>query len=273
MKNVKEAGYVCLILMSLCSLPALHHIHYNKDMLMYWCSLTGPHTFLLSYPRSGNSWLRYCLEKLTLRPTFSRIGFYDKKQQPLAWHAPFEIDLTKSPIEKVHLPREVHSPHDWHDKLIMIVRNPKEALMRNEHRKLSLPLLQGRTRRRGYTPASYFENLEFFNTWNPDNRLLIYYEDLLMYPRHELLRILIFLEEPVTRLDDFMSNYQEHVALSIKLYKKSASKGSDPLFHSRSTDQEYRLSVDQWITDLYPELWNTYLKDKYAEPNLDYLTK
>ena len=42
-------------------------------------------TYILSYPRSGNTWMRYCLEWLTKRPSFNRFNLKHHVNLPLGW--------------------------------------------------------------------------------------------------------------------------------------------------------------------------------------------
>ncbi len=93
--------YVC------CSYSTSINIDLHKKEIADICAYSGPRIFLLSNPRSGNTWLRYCLEFLTQRPTFSRSGLYYAMQRPLAWSAGFELDMRKAPIEKVHAQHEI----------------------------------------------------------------------------------------------------------------------------------------------------------------------
>jgi hypothetical protein len=109
-----------------------------------------------------------------------------------------------------------------------------------------------------------------YESWNENKRLLVYYEELLLHPKEELTRILNFLGEPLTYLDAFMAEYEDHKATCLQIYKFSSSKGKDVLHHSRKTDKKYRESVDGWIASLYPEWWHKYLKDHYAEDCLNY---
>ena len=133
-------------------------------------------------------------------------------------------------------------------------------------------MLSGKIRRPDYPCETYFENVGIYDAWDPQKRLLVYYEDLLSSPREELTRILNFLSEPLADLDHFMQEYEKHKKTCLSIYKNSESQGKDLLFHSRKTDHLYRESVDRWIEQLYPYWWGIYLKDHYAENKLNYLT-
>src|SRR5271156_688199 len=136
----------------------------------------GPHVFLLSYYRSGNSWLRYCLEWITQRPSVT-----SNMHGPIGWLAEFSIDVRKAPIHRAHNKHQTKIYHDKQeplppsptvDKLILILRNPHETIARENE---WLTLLQ-RKSPLAHIIRSYFENIEFFETWPSDTRLLIHYE-------------------------------------------------------------------------------------------------
>lgn len=250
----------------------------HKAMLDTICDYKGQRTFLLSYPRSGNTWLRYCLEYLTARPTMHRFNMKDPMNQPLGWCADFPVDCNKPPIEKVHTKREMqraeYDPEN--DLLIVIVRNPKEAIARHLNKDITFKTFKGgRGKLSLGSPYTYFENLMVYNSWKPENRILIYYEDLITDPDDVLTALLLFLNEPLDNLYIFMQNFAEHKKNAISIYQKSEkeskTKGDDLLFHSKKMSPDHRKEIDSWAEQLYPELWRTYLKDRYAEENNIYL--
>lgn len=230
----------------------------KSKMLATITSYKGPKTFLLSYPRSGNTWMRYSLEYNTLRPTFHTYHV-DPRNQPLAWLAGFEIDYTKPPIEKIHEKKDFDTDVD---QLILLVRNPKETIKRAEHT-ISKNILISKGK-------LYFDNIALFDSWNPQKRILIYYEDFLTDPKATLERLLDFLNEPPTRLEDFLKDYEHHQKKAIEIYKESLTKAKDLLQHSRKMPEALRKQIDLWIEELYPIQWNKYIKHRFSEEVLDY---
>jgi hypothetical protein len=232
----------------------------------------SPRTFLLSFPRSGNTWLRYCLEFLTERPSLAYYALNYPTQRPLGWSAGFPIDHRRAPIIKVHRAQEmmlccnneiICNPNPETDTLILLLRNPKECFGSRKHQNwqsfLSNPGIGC-----GYEPRSYFANIDLFETWPNHLRLLVYYEDLITDPRATLARILTFLKEPLTRLDHFMDHHEEHKKISLTLYRRSISEGKDILFHSHKASHTYLLQMDNLIAATYPHIWNTYLCKRYT---------
>lgn len=244
----------------------------HQQSLNQFCQYNGQRTFLLSYPRSGNTWTRYWLEYVTGRPTFHRFNLKDARNHPIAWSAGFEIDPTLAPIEKVHTQKEIQKAKgDYqHDKLILIVRNPKEALSRHGGKEITLEVLQGDGSKGNADPRIYFENISVYASWNPTQRLMIFYEDLMAKPIETMIIVLLFLEGSFDKIDLFMRDYQWHKKNAIKIYKESESKGNDLLFHSKLIDPSHRKQIDKWIEQLYPDIWKIYLRAQYAEENLTY---
>lgn len=243
----------------------------QKEILDQLFVYNGERTFLLSYPRSGNTWARYCIEYLTGRPTFHRY-INDPRNYPIGWLAGFEINPNLAPIEKVHTQKELEKNNGDRrkDKLILIVRNPKEALSRHGGTEITLGVLQGDGSKGNSDPRIYFNNIAVYDSWNSQKRLLIFYEDLVAKPIQTLATILIFLDSSFDKIDSFMSKYMLHKKAAIKLYKDSESKGNDLLFHSKMIAPDHRKQIDAWINELYPHIWQTYLYDRYSEENLIY---
>lgn len=261
----KKFAVACALLYS----ASVLCIDSHKQQLAELCAYRGPRLFLLSYPRSGNTWLRYCLEFLTRRPSLSKAGLYYAMQQPLGWSAGFELDMQKGPIEKVHarheiMPRNAATAVDMHvDKLIFIVRNPKETIARFEHATFE-QLLASNIAGKGYRAKLYFDNFTVFLDWPENNRLLVYYEDLMQHPRKTLEKILLFLGEPFVHMDEFIKDYAKHQKLSKKIYKDTVHGSNDVLYHSKKLSQSFKQQVDIWISQVYPELWKVYLQ-RYSE--------
>jgi len=220
----------------------------------------GPKTFLLSYPRSGNTWMRYCLEYHTKRPTLTPYN-PDPMNRPLGWLAGFELDCTKPPIQKIHIMEKYNKEVDT---VILLIRNPKEAFKRQGG---GITLTKEIFKR----DPLLFDNIALYDSWNPHKRILVYYEDLLKDPKGTMERVLDFLQEPYTKIPEFLANYELHQQKAIEIYKPgSRTKAKDLLFHSRGMTAGHRKQIDQWLEELYPMQWNLYLKHKFGEEVLDY---
>jgi len=235
----------------------------ERELLQKVTDYKGRKTFLLSYPCSGNTWTRYCLEYLTQRPTFNA-WLVDRRNIPIGWQANFEVNLDKAPILKAHRIETEKFDKDT-DQLILIVRNPKEAIRRAEYQLDKKEHLSEEKKGK-----IYFDNLATFDSWNSENRILIYYEDLITNPESSLEKLLLFLDESPSKLPLFMQDYHKHQHNALEIYYDSYSKGRDLLYHSRKIDPDLRKQIDQWIEELYPLYWNKYLKDRFSEAVINY---
>ncbi|MBY0110246.1 MAG: hypothetical protein K2X90_03995 [Candidatus Babeliaceae bacterium] len=106
----------------------------GKAIMRAMAAHKSPRIFLLSYPRSGNTWMRYCIEVLTQRPTAS-FNLNPKIQAlPIGCICEYPLNFKKPPVWKIHGKYELnfagyrHNPKK--DLLIFLIRNPKEAIIR-----------------------------------------------------------------------------------------------------------------------------------------------
>lgn len=238
------------------------------------------HTFLVSYGGSGNTWLRYCLEYLTKRPTLKFRSTYktlDKirldtttkhMKLPINNAIPLGVDYSNPPIFKVHLFKK-ETPLKKFSKLtkavyIMLVRNPKECVLRN-----SGSSFETAYNRLSQVNFSYYVNLKIFDAWNPKSKKIVYYEDLIEQPEKTLKELLDYLGEDDQYLSSFMQDYEFHKQRSLEFYKftmhSSKSKGQSAIFHSNKLTDQQKQALDEIVKTTYPLLWKKYLK-RYAEP-------
>lgn len=237
------------------------------------------HTFLVSFGGSGNTWLRYCLEFLTKRPTLKYRTSYKNVDKilldtttkhmklPINNTIPLGVDYSKPPIFKVHQFRLVSPLEKVNRKsnaiFILLLRNPKECVLRN-----SSCNFQKAAAHLGNPNFSFYQNLKIFNKWNPKTRKIVYYEDLIERPEKTLKELLDFLGEDDQHLSEFMQNYAFHKEQSLEFYKftnhASKSKGASAIFYSTKLSSEERTALDDVIKSTQPLLWDKYLI-RYAE--------
>jgi len=169
---------------------------------------------LLSYPRSGNHLVRFFIELLTEVPTYGCKGNKNDIEiykNIFTEEVPFNItDFDKKDCYfKYHRPppKNIHT-----NKIILIIRNPKEVLLRHNDFKLTI-------NGSGYPYDVYFRNLEFFNNYK-GKKLLLYYEDIITSKKKFINTLYEFLD--VNNLEK-----KTYVLSNIdKLYKLS-SKGTN----------------------------------------------
>lgn len=217
---------------------------------------------LISFPKSGTNWLQYCMIQISGR-------FWTKNNMP----------FSNFGIEQTEPPSLLHGHHvtefQWFDrskdKLIIIVRNYKESLIRYrgiakiDHIIASLGTEDVANFRKGCIKEGewYLQNLLFFDTWNENNRLLIYYEDLIENPYETLTSLAAFLEVGPEKVDQFFSNYEKHRQTMIDYYNRyydvSNTSGMHAIYHSNKLSKEKQIFFDKQMISIYPYLCEKYL--------------
>lgn len=213
--------------------------------------------FLYSYPRSGNTWVRYIIEVLTGRTTAS----YD--DDPLR---PVNQRLSDPPIiHKRHGHKNFEEEgvdfDSTKDRMILIVRDYKEAIIRHKRQQAKNPeTLYRLVVEDLQTDGLYIKLLNRYTNWKNKKRLLVYYEDLIASnPELTIKNILQFLDmyNP-KKLDLFMKHFTQHREISRNYYhsmNSSMSKGQE-VFHRTLLSPESLAKLDdlayQNSGDCYP---------------------
>ena len=226
--------------------------------------LSAENTYLLSYPRSGSAWVMYTVQYVTQQRwhdgsailVFPPLKKEIRKGRPIL----FRSHLARSGRIFSSDKNRPYRCSPKNDKLIILVRNYKECLMRH------LGYDIDRILQNIETPMSvcYFQVLKCYDQWNPAKRLLVYYEELMLRPEQELRRINDFLGASEERFAKFMDNYQQHVDQSFKIKAErkapTPSQGKDLLYHTQKLNNKYALrQIDQLVKSKYPDLYEKYL--------------
>jgi len=209
--------------------------------------------YLISYPKSGNTWVRYCLEYLT-----------DKRTMGYARSTEFEPSVLKhtrdlSPwLIKKHELRGIDNPQE--DKIILIIRNYKEVLLRLKGENYDLINSQGNTGR-----FNYFKLINFYNGYK-GKKHLVYYEDIISNLKKSIIGILNFLGEDVSdiKLNDFFNDIENHKIKSLEIYSDSKTKGKNVIFHSNKLSLDRKKEWDSYVENNYKKIFDKYL-NRYKE--------
>ena len=237
-------------------------------------------TILLSYPRSGSTWLRYCIEFLTKRLTKGYDTPGVTMENGLGRLVDIGVDCNKPPIvykRHGHTPRE-RSFYDMdNDNLILLLRNYKECVVRHHIGKQNFEkMFYSQTQ--GYRNGSldYVGCLQTYEAWR-GKKLLIYYEDLISDPEPELEKVLNLLGADRTHLRELVDHLDFHRKQSVHVYAGENQTGGhlsytkgDPdklLFHSQQLSEKQKKVWDQHLRNNYPDITRKYLK-RYQEPDI-----
>lgn len=163
-------------------------------------------TYLVSYPKSGNTWIRFMLGNLYSQAdtvTFSNL----EKKVP---------DIHQNParsLKKLPRPRILKS-HEYLDpryrKVIYIVRDPRDVAVSYYHYLIKMRIISECYQMTDYVDRFVSGSLDPFGSWldhaggwigarqGRSDFLLLRYEEMLDNPSQELKKITIFLDRPVT---------------------------------------------------------------------------
>ena len=201
---------------------------------------------LLSYPRSGNTFIRYCVEQSTGKRTltFVRPEFQTEEglqilvamgMGKMDSEAISEVDNQEVILEKAHemLPGdEVVFNKETGGRVILILRDFKEAIGRQA--------LGREFNYMGHIPI-YKSALEFYDNYQGD-KLVVYYEDFVQNTELELKKLLEFIGEyNHEKYMAFIGDIETQKENSIKTYNKfhsSITKGKSFSHYVNNFTQE-----------------------------------
>ena len=225
--------------------------------------------YLLSYPRSGNTWMRYCLEYIYNQPTEGESKNNIDDAAVLSRLDPHHRYDTKRPVAiKRH---RVRPSDDTAKFLILIVRNYKEVIVRQniEHQDddFRFDLVTQPVSKCGF---GYMEVLQEFDYWRGE-RLIIYYEDLITKFSDTITKVVDTIGIPINNSEDLIVRYDYHKKRSLSNYDnfkndKSLTMGdkNKTIYHSKQLSGNQKARWDKSLQERYPLLFEKYLK-RYQE--------
>lgn len=229
-------------------------------------SWEDPLTFIVSTPRSGLHWLVYSINHLNERP----ILFGGLLNNALKLY----YDPDETPIIAVHQFREFMDSKL--DKLIVLTRSPRESILRNlgpqksEYLDVIDKLDRAFISQKNGNSLPFeicISQLQIYDAWNPEKRLLIYYEDLMTAPSKVLTKIMCFLEEKNWDIMGYLKDIEYHKKnckdryLS-KWYGSVFSNGVNIKPYSTKLSLEELEELDYKIRLLDPEIYDKYCIEK-----------
>jgi len=231
--------------------------------------------YLLRAPRSGSHWLFYCinaaLDKNILHSDGTRVTEYPLRNGG---------DITTA-----------HNPYDLHlnvnsdetDLLIFMVRNYRECMLRHfsspeavyteiRHQTTNNHLANNKEWVFNFHANQYFHNFRVYELWNPKNRMIVYYEDLIENPRLVLSQIAHFIEESNKQnaIDNFMQHFNDHFEKSLQIYEEtytSHTRGKSLLYHTNKAGLDKCFHLDTLVKNAFPEFVEKYLSRYLLDRN------
>lgn len=214
---------------------------------------------ILSYPRSGNHLTRFFIELLSETPTFGRPTNPEDTEiykNIFSEKIPFNISKNfniKNAFFKYHNPPKSNVRVE---KLILIVRNPREVLLRQSD--YTLNFHNGR-----FCYDAYFQDIDFFNN-HKGKKLLLFYEDIITDKKKFIETLYEFLSiDNIQKKNYVLNNIHKLYDLSANGKNRAwggvVSQGTN--FYYPKIPQSIKREFDSYLDDKlkkYP-----FLKEKY----------
>lgn len=254
----------------------MSHCLSNRDFLLHYAKISyqGNVDYLLSYPRSGNTLVRYIFEFIVGRPTMELRSHHDLLNIYLAQTLKeLKIDRYARPLWKVHRNRFI-TAQKFYDpdrtRLVFLLRNYKEIAFRYSQFR-DFPLFDSNDNlieenlKKAFsiwddddTRELYFKNIEFFDQCDDAKRLLIYYEDLINYPFEVIDRITNFFDGFSERALDLKQNYayyQNRIHNFYNEHELALSQNDDVRYYSKQISFNKCVMIDEWVKKNHFDLW------------------
>lgn len=228
--------------------------------------------FFLTFPRSGTNLTSCYIQATTGIPIWflNQVSSRAISNNRLG----IKLDYSKKPLFRTHTTEKLQGLNTNGNKLLFVLRNYRECIHRRVTTYDTNESFKNLFLSNEEVVQQYIENLTAYDAWDPLNRLMIFYEDLISNPVKEVAKILTFLEEP---FPDFLdegflaavskktleSYHQQHIGTG-----GSHSKGKDPDYHSKQLPIEYIHEIDAAMEATVPTLWEKYLKRYQFSENL-----
>ena len=242
-----------------------------------------------SYPQSGSTWLRYCIEYLSKRPTFSvptsnAKTWVREMNAPLGFLVDIGVDVYANPIiNKSHYISNIgQCKNKVKPKLLLLVRDYKDVIIRHSCYKNYLqdeycslknkPLRKGWMKRFKKDIGGYIDNshghdyiypLLQFSQYDGCKKI-IYYEDIVCDLPSVLYELSSYLGFDLCYLSEFMCNIDMHKNNAIKIYNtynRSFLKVNDKKigYHKDKIPEDKLTELDDIVYNKYPDIFDKYL--------------
>lgn len=209
---------------------------------------------LLSYPRSGNHLVRFFIELMSEMPTFGcegNINDIEIYKNVFSEKVPFNI----SNFDKKNCYTKYHTPPSKNtcpNKLIFIVRNPREVLLRHCNYKLKKESFE-----------IYFKNIDFYHN-HKGEKLLLYYEDIITNKKNFIHTLYNFLEiEKLEKKEYVLSNIDKlyHLSSTGKNRKWGGKNSNTIHYYYQKIPKSIKNKFDYYLKKKFKKY--PFLKEKY----------
>ena len=193
-------------------------------------------------------------------------------------------DITLRPIWKIHMCPDITEALFYDPattKLIILVRNYKELVFRYQrYKKISMFNTDGTINEVNVQMAfdhftdknakdMYFANIELYDIIPKENRLLIYYEDLMEQSERVIYDVARFFNVAYQQADAMivhLPDCRKNILSFYNVHQTSLSHAQDVRYYSKKESYERCALIDEWVKKHNPYVWQKYLVH-YEERN------
>lgn len=209
--------------------------------------------YLLSYPRTGNSFIRYAIEFVSKKPSYDYgKNINDQYDTNIQY-----TDTTSFCIRKEHFVVDIPEEPN---KVVVLVRDFKDVFISHHFRDVDFDkdkiMKTFMTSIDGFW-KDYYELLFFYDIFSKE-KVMIYYDDIF---KSEKTLVSIFDFLGLTDYNDFIDNFEYHKDYFFEKYKEkegSKSEGFSNLYNIYTSSQISEMNA--YFRRGNPELFDKYLK-------------
>ena len=111
---------------------------------------------------------------------------------------------------------------------------------------------------------NYTQLVEYYHNFEGE-KIIIYYEDLMLDLKNTLEKVCNFLKIDISLLGEFVSNVESHKEKSFSIYGQNTTNGKNVKEHSNDIPQKEIIEWDNFITNKLADLSDRYLSRYYEE--------
>lgn len=232
---------------------------------------------ILSYPRSGNHFVRYIVEFLTGRATIGASGFTKAHGQdtPICLRQGTQflthVSLDEPVANKHHWPEKINTTPD---KLVVILRNPAEAILSHRVQKFNkLNTLELKVASKDLDEfrgdaKKFISILDYYDSFEGDKQIVLY-EDLVGEDYAKSIEALgeIF-DFDEGRLSDLTSDFKKYRIDSMRSPTRSPisskNKAKSKEFYTAKLQSNNPANLEAYMSAIADVLNHKIIKETYA---------
>jgi hypothetical protein len=203
-----------------------------------------PDTIIISYPRSGLNWIRYCIEFFSGQPT-PGLPVLITEGSPIVCRT--HDVRSQNPDDMARTPFYDATGQPKFSRAVLLLRNYRECFVREAN--CQLPRME-----------AYGANIAAFDVF-PGDKHLLYYEDLI--GNFDQMRMLLDFLRIDTRDKPFDLAHHRFVSTYMYHARHTAHTRTQPenfTFHSSRLNPQQLNEIDTWLrAQLQPPLFERYV--------------